>query len=166
MCPALSAKYEYDLLYDEQIIVIVTKDKNTVVASHAAECVSIGSRCPHLSACRSVIAVAEAAAIVGIRSGGAATVRVKEQIIRAGAVTHDHDSALYREVVPVRDCNDAIHFVRRCIHTEDTALVETGVCADIDPVADLGRGGRGGCTQCNMPGFHRNTVCIRRIAQR
>ena len=54
--------------------------------------------------------------------------------------------------------------MRRCIHTEDTAFVETGVCADIDPVANLGRGGRGGCPQCSMPGFHRNTICIRRIA--
>lgn len=144
------------LLYNIQIVVVVAKDKNAVVASHTAKRIGICSCFPDLSTCRTVKAIAIAAAH--------AAVGVEVDIVCAGAVAHDHDGALHREVIRICNCDNRGHRMGRCIHAENAALVEAGVCADIDPVANLGRGGRGGCTQCNVPFIRRNAILTLRVA--
>ena len=144
------------LLYNIQIVVVVAKDKNAVVASHTAKRIGICSCFPDLSTCRTVKAIAIAAAH--------AAVGVEVDLVCAGAVAHDHDGALHREVIRICNCDNRGHRMGRCIHAENAALVDAGVCADIDPVANLGRGGRGGCTQCNVPFIRRNAILTLRVA--
>lgn len=60
------------------MVVIIAKYNDTIVAGHTAQCVGIRSGRPLLRGGRAIIAVAVAAAIVGIFGRTAAAVRVEE----------------------------------------------------------------------------------------
>ena len=115
------------LFHNVQMVIVITKNKISVVIGHATQCVSVVSCFPDLGSGRAIVAVAIAAAGAGIG--------VKVHMIRSAAIALHQDGTLNRESGAGNHCLDAVRSGR--VYTLHPAGIETAIVSDIDTVADF-----------------------------